>query len=144
MFEEENSEDFKVKPGSPSIDAGFDIGLTQDIFGNKVPYGNGPDIGVAENKEANNYTAVQDVYNAGDKQHYAFPNPNQGSFQVNLPQEKVSGIEILDNLGRTVWQDYNILDNQSVQVDLGNVPPGTYFLNMRTESKQIVEKITIR
>ena len=99
---------------------------------------------VAENKDANNYSAVQEVYSAGNKQHYAFPNPNQGSFQVNLPQEKVSGIEILDNLGRVVWQDYNITDDQSVHVDLGNVPQGTYFLNMRTESTQIVEKITIR
>ncbi|MCY3022274.1 MAG: right-handed parallel beta-helix repeat-containing protein [Planctomycetota bacterium] len=40
--------DFHLKPGSPAIDAGVDVGLDKDIAGTKVPQGNAPDIGAYE------------------------------------------------------------------------------------------------
>jgi len=40
--------DFTLQAGSPCINAGTDVGLTQDYEGNSVPDGNAPDIGVYE------------------------------------------------------------------------------------------------
>jgi hypothetical protein len=40
--------DYRLKPGSPAIDAGVDVGLEQDITGTKVPQGKAPDIGAHE------------------------------------------------------------------------------------------------
>jgi PKD repeat protein len=43
-----NDTDFRLQPNSPAIDAGIDVGLTQDFEGNPVPQGNAPDIGAYE------------------------------------------------------------------------------------------------
>ena len=40
--------DFHVQPGSPAIDTGVDVGLTEDYEGNPVPGGVAPDIGAYE------------------------------------------------------------------------------------------------
>jgi PKD repeat protein len=42
------SDDFKLQEGSPCINAGTDVGLTQDYAGNTVPYGCCVDIGAFE------------------------------------------------------------------------------------------------
>ncbi len=41
-------EDFHLKPGSPSLNAGINVGLTKDFYGNQVPVGSAPDIGAIE------------------------------------------------------------------------------------------------
>ncbi len=40
--------DFHLQAGSPGIDAGIDVGLTEDFEGNPVPVGGAPDIGAYE------------------------------------------------------------------------------------------------
>ena len=40
--------DFKPRPISPAIDAGADVGLANDYFGNPIPQGTHPDIGIYE------------------------------------------------------------------------------------------------
>jgi len=40
--------DFHLQPTSPCIDAGTDVGLTEDYGGNSVPWGTGVDIGAFE------------------------------------------------------------------------------------------------
>jgi len=40
--------DFRLKEGSPAIDAGIDVGLSEDFEGNSVPEGSAPDIGAYE------------------------------------------------------------------------------------------------
>jgi len=40
--------DFNLKPSSPAIDAGIDVGLTRDYSGSIVPAGGAPDIGAYE------------------------------------------------------------------------------------------------
>ena len=43
--------DFRLKPGSPGVDAGVDVGITSDLVGTKRPQGKAPDIGAYELKE---------------------------------------------------------------------------------------------
>jgi len=40
--------DFQIPSNSPAKDAGTDVGLTEDYFGNAIPQGDAPDIGVHE------------------------------------------------------------------------------------------------
>lgn len=48
LFMNLGSHDFRLQSGSPAIDSGVFVGLTQDYAGNPVPQGNGTDIGAHE------------------------------------------------------------------------------------------------
>jgi hypothetical protein len=48
VFVDANARDFRLKAGSPAIDAGIDVGLKEDLVGTKVPQGKAPDIGAYE------------------------------------------------------------------------------------------------
>ena len=45
------NDDFTLQVGSPCIDAGTDVGLTQDYLGNTVPQGSAPEMGAYEYEE---------------------------------------------------------------------------------------------
>ncbi len=53
MFVDFENRDLRLRAGSPAIDAGLDLGYTEDFNGNPVPYGNTPDIGAYEYRPEN-------------------------------------------------------------------------------------------
>ncbi|MDY0000653.1 MAG: choice-of-anchor Q domain-containing protein [Polyangia bacterium] len=48
LFRDADARDFRLQPGSPAIDQGVDVGLTEDRLGTPIPQGSGPDIGAFE------------------------------------------------------------------------------------------------
>ncbi|HUT58753.1 MAG TPA: right-handed parallel beta-helix repeat-containing protein [Phycisphaerae bacterium] len=48
IFVDPDNGDWRLRPGSPAIDAGADVGLKEDIDGTKIPQGKAPDIGAYE------------------------------------------------------------------------------------------------
>ena len=53
LFVDPDNGNFNLIPGSLAIDAGVDIGLTQDFEGNPIPLGSAPDIGAYESISSN-------------------------------------------------------------------------------------------
>jgi hypothetical protein len=48
LFRDMANGDFRLKPGSPAIDAGMKLGYKRDFAGNQVPIGDAPDMGAFE------------------------------------------------------------------------------------------------
>ena len=48
IFVDPDHYDYRLKAGSPAIDAGLDVGCVKDLAGTKVPQGKAPDIGAYE------------------------------------------------------------------------------------------------
>ena len=48
IFVDPEHDDYRLRPGSPAIDAGTDAGVDHDIHGTPVPQGKAPDIGAYE------------------------------------------------------------------------------------------------
>ena len=48
IFVDPDNGDYRLRPGSPAIDAGTDVGTDHDFGGNPVPQGKAPDIGAFE------------------------------------------------------------------------------------------------
>jgi len=69
LFVDLGGSNFHLRPDSPAVDAGVDVGLSEDFDGNPVPYGSAPDIGAYEYGSAflkydvngDGYVNIQDV-----------------------------------------------------------------------------------
>jgi hypothetical protein len=80
---------------------------------------------------------------AGEFSVTAFPNPNSGSFQVvsSLP---ASG-RLVSALGQVLLPEVVLPARRAILVDIPNLAPGIYFLQLQTENKQTaVQKIVVR
>ena len=51
IFVDPDAHDYRLRPGSPAIDAGVDVGVERDIEGTPVPQGKAPDVGPYEHVE---------------------------------------------------------------------------------------------
>jgi parallel beta-helix repeat protein len=80
LFVDIHTYDFHLTADSPCIDAGTDVGITQDFEGNPVPSGVAPDIGAYEYVSASNQPPLA---NAGEDQTVVDSDRN-GSEQVTL------------------------------------------------------------
>ena len=80
---------------------------------------------------------------AGEFSVTAFPNPSSGSFQVvsTLP---ATG-RLITSLGQVLLSEIVLPARRSVLVDIPNLAPGMYFLQLQTDDKQtVVQKIWVR
>lgn len=94
MFVDEANKDFKLKNGSPAIDAGIDLGHKTDYDGKDLFSGTAPDMGAFEYE---NITGIGMFNHNIDKVFFeVFPNPaNQ---DVNVKVKVVEGQKIEINL----------------------------------------------
>ena len=87
--------------------------------------------------------ASSDGGSAGEFSVTAFPNPSSGSFQIvsSLP---ATG-RLISPLGQVLLSEIILPSRRAVLVDIPNLAPGMYFLQLQTEDKQtVVQKIWVR
>ncbi|MEM6721980.1 MAG: T9SS type A sorting domain-containing protein [Bacteroidota bacterium] len=73
------------------------------------------------------------------KMHIA-PNPNQGVFSVYFEEEESETLQILDFKGKLI-QTLDFENTSKLEVDIQRNLPGMYFVQVRTQSKNFIEKI---
>lgn len=87
--------------------------------------------------------ASSDGDSAGEFSVTAFPNPSSGSFQV-VSTLSATG-RLITSLGQVLLSEIVLPARRTVLVDIPNLAPGMYFLQLQTEDKQaVVKKIWVK
>jgi hypothetical protein len=139
---------FALKTTSPAINRGKSVGLQQDFYGDVVPYGGLPDIGLIEwNYSAGSPTALPSIAdNPGQENFQVYPNPNHGVFNVHVKNDNsaASSITITDLMGRTVFENkYGASLELLQQIDLSNVNQGIYIVVVENAIQSLSQTIII-
>ncbi len=96
---------YRLQPGSPAIDAGtFIAGVTRDFWGNSVPAGTAPDIGVFEAQPAANVPPTVSLSTPADGAVIGLPSPVDFAATAADGDGSVSLVEFRAN-GSLVGQD---------------------------------------
>jgi hypothetical protein len=84
----------------------------------------------------------------GGLQIEIFPNPSNGSFNVKLKSDNNESLnlKILNNLGRIVFEEKNIVINQIFvrEIDLTEYSEGLYLINLYSNNTSYLRKIIIK
>ncbi|MGB0523722.1 MAG: S8 family serine peptidase [Flammeovirgaceae bacterium] len=85
-----------------------------------------------------------DVDGLLSQQMLVYPNPNSGSFILDVPNVNVNKaqIQVLDITGRKIWEQHvNNLSKQNIQ--LHNIEAGVYFIRLEVDGKVGIRKVQV-
>jgi PKD repeat protein len=86
--------------------------------------------------------------NRNDLSTILYPNPNEGSFilEMNSFTPQNINIDITNAMGMKVYSEKNITFSGKLEepINLNNVPAGVYFLTVRNSGKNIVQKFVVK
>ena len=71
-----------------------------------------------------------------------FPNPNNGTFELEFPNEKIIQLQVFDVSGKMIWQKIEDVESFTT-IHLQNIASGVYFLKVKTENGVFYKKIMI-
>jgi len=144
-FVDADHNDFSLRPGSPAIDAGIDLGW---------PFtGSAPDLGAIESDLHTSAGSAPEENAQAEGLYFenGTPNPCNGEMQLHyrLAADSAVKMEIYDVTGRRVTTLVDAQQSKGLHSlrwngsdDRGRrVPSGLYFCLLRTDSEQIVQKL---
>ncbi|MEO0472773.1 MAG: T9SS type A sorting domain-containing protein, partial [Bacteroidota bacterium] len=91
--------------------------------------------------------SIEDELTAGITQMQMFPNPNNGSFSLNLQLDRVEDvkIEVIGINGQTIAsQELNNVVNVEQRFELNNVASGLYLVRVTTTRGAATQKLMVR
>ncbi|HIA12061.1 MAG TPA: T9SS type A sorting domain-containing protein [Flavobacteriales bacterium] len=125
QFIDPNNYDFHLLQSSPAIDAGTDVGLSQDFDSIPVPQGIAADIGAFEYDVT---IGIDDVY-AND---IFYPNPTSGQLYLNALGLKNHTVQICNMSGSVIYSNFKY-DGNNKSIEF-NAPQGIYILEITSIS----------
>lgn len=122
--------------GSVALNNGNPIDLSNAQNGSIA--GGIRDVGACEN----HYVSVEDIIEIPKISLY--PNPNNGIFTIETLDTKVNHIQIFDQFGKLVYNQSIKNEVNRLNINLGSINPGVYFLkvaqNQKVYSQAFVKK----
>jgi hypothetical protein len=70
-----------------------------------------------------------------------YPNPVKDNFTINFNGVKVNQVSVIDIMGRNI--STIVAPNSQATINMDGLPSGTYFVQIRTNDKIIVEKVNV-
>lgn len=141
------NDNFMVNEQSPAIDAGIYVGITSDFYGQVVPHGNQPDIGLTELKTTKIISALPSTISERDEEPSIYPNPSDGRFNIYLDNKNGStaNLMVTDMTGKVIYQSFlDFFATSTVNIDLSEMPDGVYLVLLQTDLKVFTQQIIIR
>jgi photosystem II stability/assembly factor-like uncharacterized protein len=89
-----------------------------------------------------NMAAVGIETQYGNSKVDIFPNPNSGTFSIEVPDTKVYDITVHNVHGELVFEKHQLLSSQNV-IDLNHVNSGVYIVRLKIDNTSISRKIII-
>ena len=81
------------------------------------------------------------IQSVNDENMVLFPNPNQGTFSIQLPQNQLdASVEIVSSIGQVV---YSAKITNKMPISLTGISKGNYFVKIKTAEKIVVNKMRI-
>ena len=71
-----------------------------------------------------------------------YPNPNNGTFELEFPNEKLMQVQVFEVSGKLIWEKTEGLEN-SITIHLQNAADGIYFLKGKTAEGVFYKKIVV-
>ncbi len=73
-----------------------------------------------------------------------YPNPNNGTFYVDIQGVEDANIYIYNATGKLVYQEQPTMDNSIKQINLNNASEGVYFMVIANKTQKVMKKIVIK
>ena len=89
-----------------------------------------------------NMAAVGIETKYGNSTFDVFPNPNSGTFTIEVPDTKVYDITVHNVHGDLVFEEHQLHSSQNV-IDLSHVNSGVYIVRLKIDNNTISRKIII-
>lgn len=83
-------------------------------------------------------TSVDEIFDENGIKLY--PNPFSNDFTLEMTEANVSDIKIYNTLGTLVYSEY-IDKTNAIDISLGHLPNGVYFVELSNENKTITKKL---
>ena len=133
---------------SPCIDAGIDVGLTNDFYGNMISFGNAPDIGIQE------YSSTTGIPNDSEtitnkfslEQNYPNPFNPTTTISYSIKEKGFVRLKVYDALGKEIATLVNEEKRQgsySAKFNGNNLPSGVYFYQIESGNFTKVNKMLL-
>ncbi len=71
------------------------------------------------------------------------PNPNKGSFTVNLPENEKGVLKVYNSLAVMVYEQNIDSDKREISVDLSTITSGFYYITIETGTKTYTSKFIV-
>jgi uncharacterized delta-60 repeat protein len=91
-------------------------------------------------------TSINDINNEKVGNFNVYPNPNNGVFNINFnnPELKINKVEVVNNIGQTVYSEIIYDNSYNKSVDLSSFSKGIYLINIKTDNKLYSNKIIVK
>lgn len=75
-----------------------------------------------------------------------YPNPNNGTFTINIENANgVYNVNVMNVIGQSVYQEVILVEgNNSEIIDLGIVESGIYFVQLKGENEETIQKMIVK
>lgn len=129
---------FDLKPNSPAVNSGIDLGYSAvlfDIDGRERPFHNGYDKGAFECHDP--YANISN-HDFSKNSISLFPNPAANFIRIHISDVNHNfQIKIFDSLGKLISNDkwFSCTDDSGILLDINRLNPGVYNIQIGTSNE---------